>query len=63
MMNPRLHNLKNTAEVKLKTNDTQQNLVATYTVKNLNVALYLSKVYSKIYTVEIISGDKKWILT
>ena len=63
MTNPWLHNLKNTAEVNLKTNDTQQKLVAAYTVKNLSVALYLSKVYSKIYTVEIISGDRKWILS
>jgi hypothetical protein len=46
--------------VKIKTSDMK--ILVAYTVKNLNVAIYLSKVYSKIYTVEIISGDKTWII-
>lgn len=54
--------MKSLTEVKIKTKNAEAKLVATYTVKNLNVALYLSKVYSKIYTVEIISGNKKWVV-
>jgi len=51
----------NNTEVKIKTND-KKIVIATYIVKNLHVAIYLSKIYSKIYTVEIISGDKTWII-
>jgi len=54
-------NQENKTEVNVKKNNTNI-LVASYIVKNLNVALYLSKLYSTIYTVEIISGDKKWII-
>ena len=50
-----------TGDVKIKKVGTTIT-VARYTVSDLHAAIYLSKVYSKIYTVEITYGDKKWII-
>ena len=52
---------KNNTEVKIKKSDTDH-IVAKYIVKNISVAVYLSKLYSKVYTVEITSGGKTWVI-
>ena len=53
--------IENKIEVKVRQNN-NKNIVAAYNVKNLNVALYLSKIYSTIYSVEIIYGNKRWLI-